>query len=85
MYESYYFGVIGPGLLNQVPTLRVRGVSGFGKRLAYGPEFFVLGSGRFRKWVWCLRGLRLKGFAHSESHVASPLPLKPSTSASHKP
>ena len=51
MYESYYFGVIGPGLLNQVPTLRVRGVSGFGKRLAYGPEFFVfldldvLGSG----------------------------------------
>ena len=21
MYESYYFGVIGPGFLNQVPTL----------------------------------------------------------------
>ena len=24
-YESYYFGVIRPGFLNQVPTLGIRG------------------------------------------------------------
>ena len=33
MYESYYFGAIGPGLLNQVPTLgfraRILGFYGF--------------------------------------------------------
>ena len=33
MYEPYYFGVIGPGFLNQVPTL---GSRAFGFRVVTG-------------------------------------------------
>ena len=28
LYESYYFGVLGPGFLNQVPTIPMLGGSG---------------------------------------------------------
>ena len=38
MYESYYFGVMGPGFLNQVPTLGMGAVSCLGIRNAVQAE-----------------------------------------------
>ena len=49
LYESYYFGVIGPGFLNQVPTLR-RNVPALTIRIAlFGGILYYKNQGALRE------------------------------------